>query len=172
MQRAAGKTGTTQSNTDAWFVGFTPYLTTAVWMGIPSGSVPMGNFGGYSQIFGGTIPALIWHGFNEAYHQDREPRRLPHLRPTRPRPAPGAGRGPARPAGLVLLVERRGLLQPLRRAGRHQRRQPDPRRRRHLDEGARRPPAPPPTTASPPTTAGQTGGGNFGGNGNGQNANG
>jgi penicillin-binding protein 1A len=72
-QAAAGKTGTTQLNTDAWFVGFTPYLTTAVWMGIPSGSVPMGNFGGYAEVFGGTIPALIWHAFNEQYHQGRDP---------------------------------------------------------------------------------------------------
>ena len=76
-QPAAGKTGTTQDNTDAWFVGFTPYLTTAVWMGIPSGSVPMGNFGGYAEVFGGTIPALIWHAFNEQYHQGREPIAFP-----------------------------------------------------------------------------------------------
>ncbi|MGZ4708443.1 MAG: transglycosylase domain-containing protein, partial [Acidimicrobiales bacterium] len=72
-QAAAGKTGTTQDNTDAWFVGYTPYLTTAVWMGIPSGSVPMGDFGGYAEVFGGTIPALIWHAFNEQYHQGRDP---------------------------------------------------------------------------------------------------
>ena len=32
---AAGKTGTQQDNTNAWFVGFTPYLTTAVWVGDP-----------------------------------------------------------------------------------------------------------------------------------------
>ena len=76
-QVAAGKTGTTQFNTDAWFVGFTPYLTTAVWMGIPSGSVPMGTFGGYAEVFGGTIPALIWHAFNEQYHQGREPIAFP-----------------------------------------------------------------------------------------------
>ena len=31
----AGKTGTTQNNTDAWFVGYVPQLTTAVWMGYP-----------------------------------------------------------------------------------------------------------------------------------------
>jgi membrane peptidoglycan carboxypeptidase len=70
-QDAAGKTGTTENNTDAWFVGYTPYLATAVWMGIPQGSTPMGNFGGFSQIFGGTIPAMIWHNFNTAYHADR-----------------------------------------------------------------------------------------------------
>jgi membrane peptidoglycan carboxypeptidase len=72
-QDAGGKTGTTQNNTDAWFVGFTPYLVTSVWMGIPGGLQEMGAFGGYSEIFGGTIPALIWHDFNERYHQNREP---------------------------------------------------------------------------------------------------
>ena len=41
---AAGKTGTTQDNRDAWFVGYTPKLTAAVWMGyadpLPDGTVP------------------------------------------------------------------------------------------------------------------------------------
>ena len=40
----AGKTGTTQDNKDAWFVGYTPELTAAVWMGyadpLPDGTVP------------------------------------------------------------------------------------------------------------------------------------
>jgi membrane peptidoglycan carboxypeptidase len=76
-QAAAGKTGTTSDNADAWFVGFTPYLSTAVWMGIPSGRVPMGNFGGYAEIFGGTIPARIWHAFNEQYHAERDPVAFP-----------------------------------------------------------------------------------------------
>lgn len=71
-QEAAGKTGTTENNTDAWFVGYTPYLTTAVWMGVPQGSIPMGSFGGFSQIFGGTIPALIWRNFNDRYHAGRD----------------------------------------------------------------------------------------------------
>ena len=63
-QPAAGKTGTTESNTNTWFVGFTPYLTTAVWMGIPAeGTRPMGDLGGREQ-FGGLWPATIWHNFN------------------------------------------------------------------------------------------------------------
>ena len=40
---AAGKTGTQQDNTNAWFVGFTPQLTTAVWVGDPDGYTPMEN---------------------------------------------------------------------------------------------------------------------------------
>jgi membrane peptidoglycan carboxypeptidase len=56
---AAGKTGTTDNKADAWFVGFTPQLTTAVWMGDPNALTPMTNVNGIS-VFGGTYPARIW----------------------------------------------------------------------------------------------------------------
>ncbi|NNN16203.1 MAG: hypothetical protein HKL82_10150 [Acidimicrobiaceae bacterium] len=59
---AAGKTGTTDKFTDAWFNGFTPQLVTAVWMGDPAGSVPMYDVGGIP-VFGGTYPTQIWHDF-------------------------------------------------------------------------------------------------------------
>ena len=66
-QPAAGKTGTTEDNTNTWFVGFTPYLTTAVWMGIPEeGTKGMGYLAGREQ-FGGLWPAAIWKNFNSAY---------------------------------------------------------------------------------------------------------
>ena len=66
-QPAAGKTGTTESNSNTWFVGFTPYLTTAVWMGIPAeGTKPMGALGGQEQ-FGGLWPAAIWRNLNRAW---------------------------------------------------------------------------------------------------------
>jgi penicillin-binding protein 1A len=57
---AAGKTGTTDDNTDAWFVGFTPRLTTAVWVGYPKDDIQMNSlyFGG--PVDGGTFPADIW----------------------------------------------------------------------------------------------------------------
>jgi penicillin-binding protein 1A len=60
---AGGKTGTTDHNTDAWFVGFTPRLATAVWVGYPTGGVYMNSqfFGG--PVDGGTFPALIWHAY-------------------------------------------------------------------------------------------------------------
>ncbi len=58
----AGKTGTAQDNTDAWFVGFTPQLCTAVWMGSPDAKVPMRNVGGI-KVFGGTYPARVWQRF-------------------------------------------------------------------------------------------------------------
>lgn len=56
----AGKTGTTENSADAWFIGYTPNLTTAVWMGYASGNKPMG----YVQ--GGTVPAEMWHTYMEA----------------------------------------------------------------------------------------------------------
>jgi penicillin-binding protein 1A len=59
----AGKTGTTENSTDAWFIGYTPKLTTALWMGYPKASTPMVNFRGLKSVQGGTIPAQIWHNF-------------------------------------------------------------------------------------------------------------
>jgi penicillin-binding protein 1A len=59
----AGKTGTTTNYADAWFVGWTPQLTTAVWVGFPQGDIPMlTNYNG-SPVDGGTYPALIWHDY-------------------------------------------------------------------------------------------------------------
>ncbi|MEA2288810.1 MAG: penicillin-binding protein [Solirubrobacteraceae bacterium] len=51
---AAGKTGTTDESTDAWFVGYTPRLTTAVWLGHAKSRVPMPG------VTGGSIPAKLW----------------------------------------------------------------------------------------------------------------
>jgi len=50
---AAGKTGTTSDFRDAWFVGFTPDLVTAVWMGND-------NYSRMNEAYGGGIPATIW----------------------------------------------------------------------------------------------------------------
>ena len=59
----AGKTGTTEHSSDAWFIGFTPNLTTAVWMGYADSIKPMVDFRGYSSIQGGGIPAELWHTY-------------------------------------------------------------------------------------------------------------
>lgn len=56
---AAGKTGTTDKHADAWFVGYTPDLATAVWMGYPAGEIPMENVHGIA-VSGGSFPAVIW----------------------------------------------------------------------------------------------------------------
>jgi penicillin-binding protein 1A len=60
---AAGKTGTAQNYVDAWFCGYVPQLATCVWVGYPKGEIPLQYVEGYSAVFGGTIPALIWHDF-------------------------------------------------------------------------------------------------------------
>ena len=59
---AAGKTGTTQEYRDAWFVGYTPQLSTAVWMGYPEGAKEMKSVHG-KQVTGGSFPAKIWASF-------------------------------------------------------------------------------------------------------------
>jgi membrane peptidoglycan carboxypeptidase len=61
----AGKTGTTQRNTNAWFCGFTPQLATAVWMGRPSGAPLKGVKGAPGGVYGGTIPAKVFRAFME-----------------------------------------------------------------------------------------------------------
>ena len=60
---AAGKTGTTENYTDAWFVGYTPKLSTAVWVGYPKSEVPMTDVNGLGPGFGGTLAAPIWRQF-------------------------------------------------------------------------------------------------------------
>ncbi|MGO9898305.1 MAG: transglycosylase domain-containing protein [Solirubrobacteraceae bacterium] len=59
----AGKTGTTSDYSDAWFVGWTPQLTTAVWVGYPLGDVSMATDYNGGPVEGGTFPALIWHDY-------------------------------------------------------------------------------------------------------------
>jgi penicillin-binding protein 1A len=58
---AAGKTGTAENEDNAWFVGYTPKLATAVWVGYPQGNISMGSYG-----FGGTAAAPIWRDFMRA----------------------------------------------------------------------------------------------------------
>ncbi|MFZ3062412.1 MAG: PBP1A family penicillin-binding protein, partial [Actinomycetota bacterium] len=62
---AAGKTGSAEYMQDAWFVGYAPELSTAVWMGYPNGSIRMSSVHGYAP-YGGGIPALIWRKFMSA----------------------------------------------------------------------------------------------------------
>ncbi len=55
---AAGKTGTTQTNKDVWFVGYTPYLSTAVWIGFDEGNMSLGT-----HQYGGNVAAPVWGNF-------------------------------------------------------------------------------------------------------------
>jgi penicillin-binding protein 1A len=67
----AGKTGTTENYGDAWFVGYTPQLVAAVWVGYPTRLRPMLTEFNGEPVAGGTYPALIWKSFME--------RALPYL---------------------------------------------------------------------------------------------
>ncbi|MCM2391195.1 transglycosylase domain-containing protein [Streptomyces albipurpureus] len=60
----AGKTGTTDERRNAWFVGYTPNLSGAVWVGSPTQQVKMTNITigdvYHSKVFGGQVPGPIW----------------------------------------------------------------------------------------------------------------
>jgi penicillin-binding protein 1A len=62
---AAGKTGTTENYGDAWFVGYTPQLATAVWVGYPNKLTPMLTEYHGQAVAGGTFPAEIWRAFTQ-----------------------------------------------------------------------------------------------------------
>lgn len=68
---AAGKTGTQDENTNAWFVGFTPNLTTAVWVGDPDGHTSMVGVPEFDadRVQGGGYPTEIWQNYMEAASQ-------------------------------------------------------------------------------------------------------
>jgi len=66
---AAGKTGTAQANRAAWFVGYTPQLSTAVWMGYSDEPRPLRNIGGYGEVYGGGLPAVTFRRFMGPAHE-------------------------------------------------------------------------------------------------------
>jgi membrane peptidoglycan carboxypeptidase len=71
---AFGKTGTQEANTNAWFVGGTKQLSTAVWVGNPNAYTPMQGIpdfvaAGYGRnVQGGHFPAVIWKAFMQPAH--------------------------------------------------------------------------------------------------------
>lgn len=65
---AAGKTGTTDKYTDAWFVGYTPDYIAGVWMGYRDEQKPM------PRVVGGSYPAMIWQRVMTAAHQGLPPK--------------------------------------------------------------------------------------------------
>ncbi|MEA2419423.1 MAG: penicillin-binding protein [Thermoleophilaceae bacterium] len=77
---AAGKTGTTDEAKDAWFVGYTPHLSAAVWVGYPDAGVAMPG------AQGGTYAAPVWHAFMQVAHGEdcddfAVPEQLPEFHP-------------------------------------------------------------------------------------------
>ncbi|MGH3443492.1 MAG: transglycosylase domain-containing protein [Nitriliruptorales bacterium] len=73
----AGKTGTTQENRDAWFVGYTPQLSLALWLGDPDENRELAGIAGFDRVFGGSIPALMWRDAAEALLEDLPPVAFP-----------------------------------------------------------------------------------------------
>ncbi|MCL5986144.1 MAG: PBP1A family penicillin-binding protein [Actinobacteria bacterium] len=74
---AAGKTGTTQNHQDAWFIGYTPELAAAVWMGYPEANIPMERLRDRA-VVGGTYPAEIWKKFMMEALKNIEPKDFPN----------------------------------------------------------------------------------------------
>jgi penicillin-binding protein 1A len=98
----AGKTGTAQNHQDAWFVGYTPQLATAVWMGDLAGEKPMLNVGGIN-VTGGSYPARLWQRFMAAAHASLPMAVFPAPAPEPPPPVaaapPVAAPAPTPPPG-------------------------------------------------------------------------
>ena len=69
-RQVAGKTGTTDNYGDAWFVGYTPELVVAVWVGYPDALRPMLTEFDGEPVAGGTLPAMIWKAFVEKTDED------------------------------------------------------------------------------------------------------
>jgi penicillin-binding protein 1A len=76
-REAAGKTGTTENYGDAWFVGYTPQLATAVWVGYPKELRPMLTEYHGRPVAGGTFPAEIWRTFTRSALAKTPPQPFP-----------------------------------------------------------------------------------------------
>lgn len=66
----AGKTGTTNKSKDGWFVGYTPYYTTSVWVGYDQPRTLKG-------LAGSNQPLSIWYTFMKDIHSDLSPMSFP-----------------------------------------------------------------------------------------------
>jgi penicillin-binding protein 1A len=71
-QDMGGKTGTSQDYRDAWFIGYTPYLTAGVWMGNDDNSPT-------KKVTGGSLPALVWRDIMAKAHAGLPERQLPGI---------------------------------------------------------------------------------------------
>jgi penicillin-binding protein 1A len=164
-QEAGGKTGTAQNSADAWFVGFTPQFSTAVWMGgirdpndpvfVP-GQAAMIDVGGITPT-GGSYPARIWGGYMNAVLAGAEPAMFPDPGPTR------SGRSLTLPRGVEIGgggsdsssssgSGRRPSSSSPRRPSGGSGRSPAPSPPATAGPG-NRPPAPSPPATSPPATS-------------------
>jgi penicillin-binding protein 1A len=99
----AGKTGTSENFSDAWFVGYTPELSTSVWMGFADSQRPLTNIKGLARIYGGTLPAKTWHAYM-ATALDGKPT-SDFAAPAPPPPPPAPPPRPSIPTTAPVYVE-------------------------------------------------------------------
>ncbi len=85
---AAGKTGTAQEWRDAWFVGYTPDLSTAVWIGDKTRPTSLFDIKGVDRVTGGSIPAETWRAFMSEALADVPPSEFDEPPPPPPPPPP------------------------------------------------------------------------------------
>jgi penicillin-binding protein 1A len=74
---AAGKTGTSEVYSDAWFIGYTPHLSTSVWMGYANSRNALTNIKGVGKVFGGTFPAQTWQAYMSKVLENAPPDDFP-----------------------------------------------------------------------------------------------
>ena len=140
-----GKTGTTENNGDAWFVGANKDVTIAVWVGHANSVKPMQTEYGGAPVDGGTIPALIFNDVLTAYEQlkaERGSGHAPSTTTTTETPTPAPTTAVPAPTGTAPAPSA-----PSKPA-------PSP---------APAPQAAPAPSTPPPSSAGSTGGGSTGG---------
>ena len=101
--KAAGKTGTTNANRDAWFVGFTGNFVCGVWFGND-------DYTTMNQMTGGSLPAMTWHEIMAYAHQGVELKQIPGLGGSSGRTVTAEGRkesgGEASASRLPVLTRR------------------------------------------------------------------
>ena len=70
---SAGKTGTTDDFADAWYVGYTPRLSTAVWLGYPDGRRSMVGIHDLEEVNGATLPLDLWATYMKRATEGKSP---------------------------------------------------------------------------------------------------
>jgi len=99
---AAGKTGTTNNSTNAWFNGFTGNLVCSVWFGNDD-NTSMEN------MTGGTLPAQSWHDIMQYAHQNLEPKPPYGVTPGAPAAVAAISAAPTKSVGGIIEVAPRNI---------------------------------------------------------------
>jgi membrane peptidoglycan carboxypeptidase len=111
---SAAKTGTNQlgdtgANRDAWMVGYTPSLSTAVWVGTTEGTKPLENKWG-SPVYGSGLPSDIWKSTMDGALEDTQNESFP--KPTEIGGYAGVPQAPPRPSTTAPPPPSETVIQP------------------------------------------------------------